>query len=264
MGHGSHQWKGTAYAIVTSVDDPEKRGRVKVNGRSLTSDGADVELDVWVPPKSVVNYGLHLPPRVGDVVGVEFTSGDTGDTAHGETFLRDPDFQYTGAVRRDEEDIDLDFSDLDYNNLVGYKEPGALSGWVIDRDSGNGYFWGGNTYLGDGPTGGPWERTVGGAALGYWFEDFFTHLDRVIGRIYNILDWLRYWGDPTQPTQGWPVVNDVAKPPPGDTSDIVDKLAELDTYWDKLVGMEGFIGGWQHDNVFLLDIEGAYEPGEGL
>lgn len=264
MGNGSHQWRGVAEAEITDVDDPEQKGRIKVNGRGITADGADVELDTWIPPKTVANYGLHLPPRVGDIVSVEFTSGDTSDTTHGETFLRNPNLAFIGTARRDQKDLDEEFRGKNYGNVVGFREPGASAGWQVWRDNDVAAFWGTRTYIGTVGLEDEVERMVGGAALGAWFGDFFIHMDTVLAQLRDFVSYIEYWADPTKPTHGWPVVDNVAKPPANLWPGFVINLSQLDEAWGKLIEMDDWIGNWQHDTVFLKGIEDAYEGGDGL
>ena len=79
MSHDKH-YAGRFIAEVVSVDDPEKRCRIKVNVYDIF-DGVPVRDLPWavfsLPLGSRAGEGMLCPVRVGDMVWVEFIGGDT-------------------------------------------------------------------------------------------------------------------------------------------------------------------------------------------
>ncbi|WP_303995682.1 phage baseplate assembly protein V [Desulfovibrio piger] len=79
MSHDKH-YAGRFVAEVVSVDDPEKRCRIKVNVYDIF-DGVPVRDLPWavfsLPLGSRAGEGMLCPVRVGDMVWVEFIGGDT-------------------------------------------------------------------------------------------------------------------------------------------------------------------------------------------
>lgn len=267
MGHGSHQWSGYVEAEVTDVDDPEQKGRIKVNGRGITADGADVELDEWIPLKTTVSYGLHLPPRVGDVVGVEFTSGDTSDTAHGETFLRNPNLKIVGAIRRDSEDIDERFRKKTYNTIVGYIEQGRAAGWTIDRKDNVAMIWGTKTIIGAVGTEKSFEGVIPSFAFGYWMEDLISIVVDMHNAIYGFMTQILEWGESEEPSlPGWPVVGSPGEQralmPQDDYLFLVQQYNLFIDAFDNFEKLPDWIGNWQHQTILIKDSEEFYEKGD--
>lgn len=66
---------GKYRAFVASVDDPEKRGRIRVLCPKLFGES----LSRWCEPCipfSINKSGDYFPPRIGDFVWIEFEGGD--------------------------------------------------------------------------------------------------------------------------------------------------------------------------------------------
>jgi len=86
-------------AIVTNVDDPEKRGRVKVKCQTLV--GADKELPTWCEPMSFYTTklgGWFSIPEVNSEVEIEVVTSDSTDETPGESFLTHPDIRYAAGL----------------------------------------------------------------------------------------------------------------------------------------------------------------------
>lgn len=83
--------------IVTNVDDPDQRGRIKVKCQTLV--GADQELPVWVEPAVLYSTksgaGFWWIPEIDSEVELEIMTGDDStDESPGESFLAHPELRY--------------------------------------------------------------------------------------------------------------------------------------------------------------------------
>ncbi len=71
-------------AVVSSIDDPENRGRFKVKCVGLMGD-ADVELPIFV--ELVPDWGWFIVPEVGEIVEIEVIVASDRDESHGQTSI---------------------------------------------------------------------------------------------------------------------------------------------------------------------------------
>lgn len=81
-------------AVVTSVDDPDKKFRIKVKCAAIMGD-EDAELPQWVKPKQ--DWGWVLLPEVNDQVEIEITTSAPVDEALGQAAIQDPDVRWSGS-----------------------------------------------------------------------------------------------------------------------------------------------------------------------
>jgi len=104
--------------IVTRVDDPENRNRIKVIIPNITQS---TEHPRWVPTLgqfSGKNYGAHILPEVGDKVEIRFDFGDS----------RFPRWQFSGYL---EEEKPHEFTEKSY----GFKTPSGHKVLLSDLDN---------------------------------------------------------------------------------------------------------------------------------
>jgi hypothetical protein len=86
----------THIATVTSTDDPEKRGRIRVNCIGLMGD-EDEECPVWVDP--VPSWGWFIIPDVGELVEIECTGRTAEDEQFGQASIDNLDLKWRGCPR---------------------------------------------------------------------------------------------------------------------------------------------------------------------
>ena len=127
----------THLAVVTDVEDPEQRGRIKVACASLMGmDDSDEprEYPNWVEPS--IGYrtssanpdedgeggvcGFFGVPGVGTTVELEITEGSTFDQSPGQSGIGAPDPRYKGCLINAGESIGGDFT-TNYPNRFGWK-----------------------------------------------------------------------------------------------------------------------------------------------
>lgn len=80
-------------AVVTSIEDEENRGRIRVACAQLLGD-EDAELPMLVEP--VHDWGWFYLPDVGEIVEVEVVVGSDEDEAYGQMSLDNLDIQWRG------------------------------------------------------------------------------------------------------------------------------------------------------------------------
>jgi hypothetical protein len=87
-------------AIVSRVNDPEKRGRIRVQCQSIAAAG--VELPFWVEPVfpfvSKNSAGWFAVPEVDSEVEIEICVTSDEDEMPGESFLMHPDVKYRAGA----------------------------------------------------------------------------------------------------------------------------------------------------------------------
>lgn len=91
-------------ARVTNVEDPEKRGRVKVVCASILGD-EDSELPGWVVP--MLQWGWFIVPEIGEEVDIELPDSTNTDENRFEQITAAASYTWTGArawVKTDEAD----------------------------------------------------------------------------------------------------------------------------------------------------------------
>lgn len=95
----------THFAVITDNDDPERRGRLKVQSQSLV--GYSTELPDWVEPVSQLwtstgSSGALFLPEKGSTVELIVDEHDTEfDDVKGERFLANPNFKWRPATATD-------------------------------------------------------------------------------------------------------------------------------------------------------------------
>lgn len=134
--------RGQHIGTVTDVDDPERRGRVKVACASLMGmdeDGLAREYPNWVEPVfgwrtsaldaetgDGATCGFFFVPGVGTNVVLDITEGSSFDEAPGQASISSPDPRYLGCLLSPGESIGDEFS-TNYPARFGWKAPnGAL------------------------------------------------------------------------------------------------------------------------------------------
>lgn len=90
-------------AIVTSNEDEELRGRLRVACAGLLGD-EDVELPDWVLPK--FDWGWFCIPDVGEIVEIEVASASDTDEIPGQSTIDGLDIYWTGKRHWTDEETD--------------------------------------------------------------------------------------------------------------------------------------------------------------
>jgi hypothetical protein len=80
-------------ATVMSVEDPEKRGRIKIACAGLLGD-EDTELPDWIEPN--LDWGWFVIPDVGEIIEVETIAGNDQDEVFGQSSIENMEIRYTG------------------------------------------------------------------------------------------------------------------------------------------------------------------------
>jgi hypothetical protein len=110
-------------AIVTRVDDPEQRGRIKVRSQELLAE--DTELPGWIPPvfpfTGENDAGFFFLPAIGDPVRIEAIVGSDQDDVPGTSWLLHPDFRWIGCTYSDTSDVPEEFRGDYYTKRSGFK-----------------------------------------------------------------------------------------------------------------------------------------------
>lgn len=83
----------TYTATVTSNDDPEKRGRIKVACAGLLGD-EDTELPMYVEP--CLDWGWFYVPDIGETVDVVVVSSSDSDESRGQMSIDNLDIRWKG------------------------------------------------------------------------------------------------------------------------------------------------------------------------
>jgi len=112
------KYYSTYQALVTNVDDPENRNRIKVIIPNITQK---TEHTKWVVAKSQFSgkdYGAHVLPNVGDLVEVSFDYGD----------VRFPRWEFSGYLRDEKPEEFIAGS-------YGFKTPGGHMVILNDTDN---------------------------------------------------------------------------------------------------------------------------------
>ena len=122
-------------AKVTSIDDPEQRGRLKVECRALVEDG--VELPDWVEPAFPYvgsgDAGFFFLPDVGEFVELEVLTGDADEDFSGVAFQANPDLRWISCLYTDGDAVPAEFREK-YGKRMGIKTPSG-SFLMFDEDT---------------------------------------------------------------------------------------------------------------------------------
>lgn len=81
-------------AVVTAVDDPEQRLRIKCKCIGLLAD-EDAALPMWIEP--VLGWGMIIVPDVGETIEIVIASSNDTDDSYAQTSLESPDVRWRGA-----------------------------------------------------------------------------------------------------------------------------------------------------------------------
>lgn len=130
---GAFQHREIYEALVTSVADPEQRGRLKVTCGAITAEGLD--LPEWVemsasPYSGKGDAGMFFLPDVGEVVEIEAVVGSSDDDVHGLAMLSSPDYRWRCCIFPDADSVPAEFR-KDYGKRMGIKTP---SGQLVMLD----------------------------------------------------------------------------------------------------------------------------------
>jgi len=120
-------------ATVTSIADPEKRGRLKVTCGAITAEGMD--LPDWVEMSSTPysgrgDAGMFFLPDPGEVVEIEAVVGSSDDDVPGLGLLAAPDYRWRCCIYPDTASVPAEFR-AKYGKRMGIKTP---SGQILMFD----------------------------------------------------------------------------------------------------------------------------------
>jgi len=123
-----HTLREIYLAVVSDIEDDEKRGRIKVACREIAE--ADTELPEWVEPcfpyaGNDGASGFFFLPAVGDLVEIERTVGHTDDDAAGMAAIMDPDTRWRCATYATAADVPTEFTSGTYGKRMGITTPGG-------------------------------------------------------------------------------------------------------------------------------------------
>lgn len=117
-------------ARVTTNDDPDKRGRIKVACVGLLGD-EETELPTWVEP--VCDWGWFYVPDVGEQVDIEVTSASESDESFGQMSIDNLKPKWRGGTYKTNSEVDAshearpvpdDFT-TNYGKRRGFATPGG-------------------------------------------------------------------------------------------------------------------------------------------
>lgn len=120
-------------AIVSSVEDPEERGRIRVRSQSLLAEG--VEIDDWIEPCfpfAGTDRGWFFLPDVDDAVEIEAIVGADDDDVRGSALLINPSFRWRAVLYPSADDVPEEFRGDGYGKRFGFKTRGGAL--VFDED----------------------------------------------------------------------------------------------------------------------------------
>jgi len=110
--------------VVTNVEDPEQRGRIKARCPGLVR--TDRELPYWIEPcfpyVSSKLAGWFFPPDEGDQVELEVTDSMKSDEMPGESSLVAPNARYRAALYNEAQQLPDDFK-TNYPKRRGIRTP---------------------------------------------------------------------------------------------------------------------------------------------
>lgn len=122
-------------ALVTSLDDPEQRGRIKVKSQEILAE--DVELPDWLDPcfpfTGGNDAGWFFLPDIGDIVEIEAVVGSSDDDHPGTAFHAYPRMKWRCCAYSDTDDVPSEMrADGKYTKRMGLKD---RAGQVLVFDS---------------------------------------------------------------------------------------------------------------------------------
>jgi hypothetical protein len=119
-------------ARVTKIDDPEKRGRIKVTCPGLMGDDEE-EVPMWIQP--VHAWGWFIVPDIGEAIEIEGVSSSSDDEQFGQSSIDAPDMKWRGSFRywgnSEKEEgqgrtlVPEDFTATNYGKRRGFATPGG-------------------------------------------------------------------------------------------------------------------------------------------
>jgi Type VI secretion system/phage-baseplate injector OB domain len=118
--------RATHNAVVTSSDDPDKRGRIRVSCPSLLGDD-ETELPIWVEPALI--WGLFVIPNTGEEVEIEVSESSDLDETFGQTSIEALRPTWRGVRHHDVKagapvaPIHADFTASGYGKKRGFQTP---------------------------------------------------------------------------------------------------------------------------------------------
>lgn len=124
-------------ATVTNIDDPERRGRVKVVCAAMLGD-EDQELPMWIPP--VAPWGWFLIPDLGEVIEIDVLSSTDDDEQFGQSSIDglDPRYRSNRFWGNSQTDtprpVPEDFTSKNYGKRRGFVTPKGLTLLFDDTD----------------------------------------------------------------------------------------------------------------------------------
>lgn len=114
-------------ATVTSIDDPEQRGRIRVACSGLLGD-EESDLPMWIEP--VLGWGMFIVPDVGEIVEIEVVTGSDEDEQYGQASIDNLDAKWVGKRYFGNEEgeaptpVPTDFL-TNYGKRRGFATPGG-------------------------------------------------------------------------------------------------------------------------------------------
>lgn len=174
-----------ASAIVVDVDDPEKRGRIRV--RCAAVCGADEIWDEWALPQFPTagnGHGWFFLPNPGDVVEVVYLAGMTSDSAFGQSFIFNPRLRWVAAHYGSTSDVPSEFAGDNYRRRYGISlDDGTV--FVMDRERSEISMRASKVRLGT-LSGG--EPVIGGSSAEVWVGDLVSAIESLRGAVDSLAD----------------------------------------------------------------------------
>lgn len=125
----------TVKAIVRDIDDPERRGRIRVECGDILAEGHVIP--DWVEPCFPVassGSGWFFLPRPGSIVDLEIVSNADEDEVYGMAFMMHPDYRWRSCLYGSAEDVPEPFRAKDgYGMKGGYMSPGGQLFMLDDK-----------------------------------------------------------------------------------------------------------------------------------
>jgi hypothetical protein len=123
-------------AEVSSTEDPERRGRIKVICGALLGN-EDEALPNWIEP--IADWGWFYVPNVGELVELEMVVADSDDRSPGAISIGQGDLRWRGRYWGNSEGaaptaIPGDFTDTNYGKRRGFATPAGHVFMFDDTD----------------------------------------------------------------------------------------------------------------------------------
>lgn len=117
-------YRETVEAVVTSIADPEQRGRIKVTSRALAAEG--VEIPDWVEPRFPYtgknDAGWFFLPDPDTMVELELVAGSSQYAYDTEAIILHPQYRWRACIYNDTSDVPSEFRSS-YGKRMGLKTP---------------------------------------------------------------------------------------------------------------------------------------------